>query len=119
MSSEQSTRRKFLKFLGLTASVSLAAPAAFASFIDHEEVKRLNPDQQEFMLRYGSWMDEMTEVARLDVTEPENQENKQRKMTLAQKAEEFQPELEIHMQDKTFTLIYNESIKRLSREIHV
>ena len=119
MSSEQSTRRKFLKFLGLTAGVTLAAPAAFASFVDPEEIKRLNPEQQEFMLRYGSWMDEMTEVARLDVAEPENKENKQRKMVLAEKAGELQPELESHMQDKTFALIYNESIKRLTNEIHI
>jgi hypothetical protein len=119
MSSDQSNRRKFLKFLGLTAGVTLAAPAAFASFINPEEIKRLNPDQQEFMMRYGSWMDEMTEVARLDIAEPENKENKQRKMILAEKAEEFEPELSVHMQDKTFTLIYNESIKRLTNEIHV
>jgi hypothetical protein len=119
MSTEQSSRRKFLKFLGLTAGVTIAAPAAFASFIDPEEIKKLNPEQQEFMMRYGSWMDEMTEIARIDIADPDNKENKRRKMALAQKAEEFQPELDAHMQDKTFALIYNESIKRLTAEIQV
>lgn len=119
MSSEQSTRRKFLKFLGLSAGVTLAAPAAFASFVDPEEIKRLNPEQREFMVRYGKWMDEMTQVARIDLDEPENMENKQRKMVLAENAEKLQPELDIHMKDKTFALIYNESIKRLTVEIHV
>lgn len=119
MSEDQSNRRKFLKFVGLSAGVTLAAPMTFASFIDPVEVKKLTPDQQEFMHRYGNWMDEMTEVARLDKKEPDNIENKRRKLDLADKAEEMKPELSAYMQDKTFAAIYNESIKRLSKEISV
>ena len=117
MSNDQSNRRKFLKFLGLSAGATLAAPAVFASFIDPQEVKRLNSEQQEFMMRYGQWMDEMTEVAALDKTDPENIENKHRKMHLAEKAEEMKPELSSYMKDSTFVLVFNASIKRLSEEI--
>ena len=116
MSEHQSTRRRFLKLLGLSVG-AVASTNAFASFIDSEEIKKLNTEQQEFMGRYGIWMDEMTLVARIQKTHPEDFDNQKKMMTLGVKAEELQPELSKHMKDETFALIFKESIKRLSNEI--
>ena len=95
----------------------MAAPAAFAGFLDEEEIKRLNPEQQEFMMRYGHWMDEMTELAKKDKADPENIENQKQKLILAEKAHEMKPELSAFMKDETFALIYRASIERLTKAI--
>lgn len=116
MSDHKSTRRRFLKLLGLSVGV-VASTNALASFIDEAEIKRLNPEQQEFMVRYGKWMDELTLVARIQKTDPDNHENQKKMMVLGEKAEEMKPELTKHLSDETFALIYTESIKRLSNEI--
>lgn len=116
MSEHPSTRRKFLKLLGLSVG-AVASTNAFASFIDTEEIKKLNSEQQEFMVRYGNWMDELTLVARVQKTHPEDFDNQKKMMVLGVKAEELQPELSKHMQDETFALIFKESIKCLSNEI--
>ena len=117
MSEQHSSRRSFLKFLGLSAGATLVSTSALASFIDKKEILKLNPEQQEFMVRYGKWMDEFTEVARVQQTDPDNLENQKRMMTLGEMAEQLQPELTEHLQDETFALIYRLSIERLSKEI--
>jgi hypothetical protein len=117
MSEQESTRRKFLQIFGLTAGATLLNKTSLASFTDQEEIKKLNPEQQEFMIRYGKWMDEFTEVARIQKTDPDNQENQMQMIVLSKKAEELQPELNEHLKDNTFFLIYKASIKRLSNEI--
>lgn len=116
MSEHQSTRRRFLKLLGLSVG-AVASTNAFASFIDKEEIKKLNPEQQEFMVRYGNWMDELTIVARVQKTNPDDFDNQKKMMVLGTKAQELQPELSMYMKDETFALIFKESIKRLSNEI--
>ena len=117
MTNNQPTRRNFLQFLGLSAGSVLVNTNAFAGFIDHESILKLNPEQQEFMLRYGKWMDEFIEVIRTQKTEPGNMENKVRMIALTEKANEFNPELAQFMKDKTFSLIYRASIQRMSSEI--
>jgi len=69
------------------------------------------------MIRYGKWMDELTEVARIQQADPDNLENQKKMMTLGEMAETLQPELTEHLKDKTFSVIYLASIERLSREI--
>ena len=117
MSGEKSSRRNFLKFLGLSAGATLVSTSALASFVDKKEILKLNPEQQEFMMRYGKWMDEFTEVARIQQTDPDNLENQKKMMTLGEMAEKLQPELTDHLKDYTFSVIYLASIERLSKEI--
>ncbi len=117
MSEKESTRRKFLQLLGLTAGTTLLGSNAMASFTDQEEIKKLNPEQQEFMIRYGKWMDEFTEVIRIQKTDPDNLENHKKMITLTEKVEKLQPELTEYLKDETFSLIYHTSIKRLTNEI--
>lgn len=117
MSDQQSSRRNFLKILGLSAGASLAGKNALAAFVNKEEIRKLNPAQQEFMIRYGKWMDEFTEVIRIQKAEPENMENQKKMVALTERAEKFQPELAGFMKDETFALIYKASIQRVTNEI--
>jgi hypothetical protein len=117
MSEEQSSRRNFLKFLGLSAGATLVSSSALAAFVDKKEILKLNPEQQEFMIRYGKWMDEFTEVIRIQKSQPDNLENQKKILPLSEKAERLQPELTEHMKDETFSIIYLASIERMSMEI--
>ena len=117
MSEQQPSRRNFLKLLGLSASATLVSTSVFASFIDKTEIRKLNSKQQEFMIRYGKWMDEFIEVIRIQRTEPDNLENQKKMIALTEKSEVLQPELTEFMKDKTFALIYLASIERVSKEI--
>ncbi|MBL0103774.1 MAG: hypothetical protein IPP51_08470 [Bacteroidetes bacterium] len=117
MSENTSGRRKFLKYLGFTAGASLVSSKAFSAFIDTDDVKKLNPEQQEFMQRYGKWMDDFIEVIRIQKTDRLNSSNNKRMVELTELAETFKPELSKHLSDETFSLIYRASIDRMSKEI--
>ncbi len=119
MSEKENSRRGFLKLLGLTAGATLASKSVLAAFIDKTEIKKLDPKQQEFMMRYGKWMDEFIEMIRVQKTDPNNITNLKKMVELSDKAEALQPELAEFMKDKTFALIYHASIERVSREIEV
>ena len=117
MAEQTSTRRKFLQFLGLSAGAALTGKQAAASILDAEEIKKLTPVQQKFMLGYEAWMNENIEVIRATQANPEDMENHNRMMALADRAQAFKPELDKHMQDPTFALIYRVSIERMTKEI--
>ena len=117
MSKDQSSRRNFVKSMSLTAGASLLAPLTYAAALDNPEVKKLSPKQQEFMQRYGKWMDEFTEMAIIQKTDHDNFENHQKMLALTNKAAEFRPELTKHLKDPTFSLIYKESIKKVTNQI--
>ena len=117
MSEDQSSRKKFLQLLGLSAGAVLVSNSALAGIVNHEEILKLNPEQQEFMIRYGKWMDEFIEIIRIQKTEPDNIENHKKMIVLTEKAEEMQSKLTEYMQDKTFAMIYMVSIERMRKEI--
>jgi len=117
MSDKQSTRRKFMQALGLSAGAALVSKSAVAGFVNQTEIKKLNPAQQEFMKHYGAWMDEFTEAIRIQKTVPANRKNNMRMMTLTEKAEEMRPELTEFMKDPTFAVIYKVAIERTMKEI--
>ena len=117
MSEQQSSRRKFLRVLGLTGAASLVAPSALAGINKHSEILKLNPEQQEFMIRYEKWMDEFLEVIRIKKDNPENHENNEKMIALTLKVEKMKPELTEFLKDQTFATIYMASIKRVRDEI--
>ena len=114
---KQNSRRDFLRIVGLSAGTVLLSTSAFSSFIDKTEVRKLNPKQQEFMLRYGKWMDDFIEVIRKKKREPDNQGHHKVTMTLSDKAAAFKPELTEFLKDKKFKLVYRAAIDRMSKEI--
>ncbi len=117
MSSEQPTRRKFLELLGITAGASLLSTGAMAEFTNQTEIRRLNPDQQAFMIKYGTWMNEFMEVIKIQKTDPDNSDNQKKMIALTEQAEVFQPQLTAYMKDETFALIYHASIQQMRSEI--
>lgn len=114
---DNSSRRNFLQMLGMSAGASLIGKSALAAFTNTEEIKKLNPQQQEFMMRYGKWMDEFIDVIRVQKDSPDDLENHKKMIALTERSEQLQPELTEHMKDETFSLIYNLSIERMTKEI--
>jgi hypothetical protein len=114
---ETNERRNFLRLLGLTAGAALVSTNAFSIFMKPEEILKLKPEQQEFMKRYGKWMDEFIEVIRIKKHDPLHKDNLDKMNELANRAEAFKPELTEHLKDKTFSIIYLASIERMSIEI--
>ncbi len=117
MSETQSSRRKFLKILGVSAGATVASTSAFAGLIDHTQIQKLSPEQKEFMLIYEKWMDEFIEAIRAKKKEPANVENHKKMMLLTERATTWKPKLTEYMKDKTFALIYQEAIQRTTKEI--
>ena len=117
MSEKESTRRKFLKFLGLSAGATLVSSKMLAGIIKPEDIRTLNPHQQEFMVDYGKWMDEFIDVIRIQKTDRANSENNKKMIALTERAEAFKPQLSEFMKDPNFSLIYKASIERMSKEI--
>ena len=114
---ENRSRRNFLRFVGISAGTALISSSAFSAFIDKTEVLKLNPKQQEFMLRYGKWMDDFIDVIRKKKAEPGTQEHHKVTMALSDKAAAFKPELTEYLKDKNFELMYRAAIDRMSKEI--
>jgi hypothetical protein len=106
-----------MKNMSLLAGGTLLGGPALSNTINADEIKKLNPEQQEFMERYGKWMDDFIEVIRLEKQDPTNIEYKDRIQELTKRGGEFKPELDKHLADKTFFIIYLESIKRVKNEI--
>jgi hypothetical protein len=114
---DRPNRRKFLQWLGLSAGTALAGHGALAAFIDKEEIRKLNPDQQAFLMRYGEWMEQFIVMSRVKKKDPGNADNNRKLMALAEEAEAMRPELVEHMKDETFSVVYKLSIERASKEI--
>lgn len=117
MSEIQSSRRSFLKILGVSVGATVASTTAFAGLIDYSEIQKMNPEQKEFMLTYEKWMDEFIEVIRTKKKEPGNLENHQKMMVLTERAAAWKPQLTEYMKDKTFAFIYQGAIERTTKEI--
>lgn len=117
MSDSLSTRRKFFKFLGLTAGATLISPGSFAAHIDQTEIKKLSNEQRAFINLHEKWMDEFIEVIRVQKKSPEDPENNQKMIALTEKSNEFMPKINEFMKDGTFALIYKMSLERMSKEI--
>lgn len=117
MSENQSTRRKFLQYLGLSAGATLVSSGALAAISAHDDIKKLSSAEREFMLDYGKWMDEFIEVIKVQKTDPDNSENNRKMITLTDSAEKMQPQLTEYMKGERFALIYQASIARMRNEI--
>jgi hypothetical protein len=117
MTEKDSTRRKFLKFFGLSAGATMVAGPALALFTNVQDIRKLNPEQQDFMIDYGKWMDEFIEVIRIQKTNPGDAINQKKMIALTHRAEEFKPQLNLFLKDESFALIYRASIERMTKEI--
>lgn len=117
MSETQSSRRSFLKILGVSVGATVASTTVFAGLIDHSEIQKLNPEQREFMLTYGKWMDEFIDAIRTKKKDPGNIDNHKKMKELTERVAAWKPKLTEYMKDKTFALIYQDAIARTTKEI--
>ncbi|MCF8257576.1 MAG: twin-arginine translocation signal domain-containing protein [Flavobacteriales bacterium] len=117
MSEQPSSRRKFLKATGLAVGATLATVTALHIFEEQLEIAKLTPEQQGFMLEYGKWMDEFIAVMRIENRNPDDLENKKKKIALAHRALDFKPELADHLKDATFSMVYFKAIERVGNEV--
>jgi hypothetical protein len=113
----QSSRKKFLQLLGLSAGATMINGSARVVGINQSDIRKLNPGQKEFMTRYEQWMEEYIQVIRIRKTDPDNIENHKTMIALTHKAEAFKPELAEFMQDETFAGIFRITIEKMTREI--
>lgn len=51
-----------MKTAGLVNGGSLIAKGSMAKSLNEDEIRKLNPEQNEFMERYGLWMDEFRKL---------------------------------------------------------
>lgn len=106
-----------MKNFGLATGGAIIGSSALANKFTDEDIKKLNPEQQEFMDRYGKWMDDYAEAIRLQKKDPNNVEYQSIMQAISLDAAKFKPELDIHMKDQSFLLIYLEAIKRVKNLI--
>jgi hypothetical protein len=109
------SRRNFLKILGLSSGIMAITENANAYKTD--EIIKLTPEQQEFMLNYSKWMDKFIEVIRVQKVDKNNSENNTQLMILSEQAKSWQAVLQHYMTDKNFALIYKVTSERMSIEI--
>ncbi len=114
---KESSRKDFIKMLSKSLGATIANHPILDALAGNEDVLRLNPEQQEFMLAYGKWMDENIEVIQLLKTEPGNMEHHKRMMRLSDSAEEKREQLTQYMTDRNFALIYHASIQKMKDSI--
>ena len=118
MNDKETSRRKFIKYAGISTTGALLSKAAQAADSPvHADFNDLNEEQKEFMHRYEKWMDEFTGGVRLLKKDPENPDYKQKMEVATEKAHLFKSEIAEHMKDKNFAAVYMASIKRVKAEI--
>ena len=117
MSEQESNRKDFLKMLSKSLGGVLTNHPILDALSGNDEILKLNDEQQEFMLKYGKWMDENIELIRLIKLEPGKMEHHQKMMLLSNEAESMQAKLTGYMKDRNFGLIYHASIQKMKAEI--
>ena len=117
MSENPSSRKNFIQLLSQKAGKTILSPNPLSQFFDEEEILKLNPEQMEFMLQYGQWMETYIEVIKIQNQDMSDLNNHKKMMQLTEQAEAWQPQLTEFMKDRTFALIYHASIDKMKNEI--
>ena len=115
----ESTRRDFMRKLGLTLGASLVVGSTEirASIIDKKEKFSLSPVQQTFMERYENWMDEFIVLIRRQSTHPMDIDNNRKIVVLSEQAKGWQKQLVDYMKDENFARYYMTVTERMTKEI--
>lgn len=114
---KESSRKDFIKMLTKSLGATLTNHPVLDALMGNDEVLKLNPEQQAFMLEYGKWMDQNIEVIKLQKQDPDNILHRKAMMELTEKAAAMQPQLIEFMKDRNFALIYHASIQKMRDEI--
>jgi hypothetical protein len=121
MDGYESSRRDFLKKLGLivgAASIATAGISGVAEVItEKKESFKLNPEQSKFMAKYEKWLEEFHDMAKFQKIDSEHLENNKKLMALSEEAKGWQKELIEHMKDENFARYYMITTEKVTMTI--
>ncbi len=118
MDGYESTRRTFLRKIGLTVGAAAVSGVAGATQIIEDKMQfPLTEEQSAFMQNYDRWMDDFLEVIKERKTNPDGLEVNQRLMVLSQESQAWQPQLIEFMKDANFAKHYMIATERMTNEI--
>ena len=118
MDSYESTRRGFLRKLGLSVGVAVAATTVKGAQIIEKNISfPLTDDQQKFIEKYEDWMDSFVEVIKERKLNPDELEVNMRLMKLSEQHETWQKEVKGYMEDENFAKHYMIVTERMTLQI--
>ena len=110
MDGYESTRRDFLKKLGLVVGGAAMASTGFSQVTEliqnKKEEFKLTPVQQQFMDKYEKWLDSFHDMAKFQKVDPDHLDNNKKLVALSEEAVKWQKELIEHMKDENFARHY-------------
>lgn len=118
MDGYESSRRSFIRKLGLTVGATALAGVAKSTQIIEEKIQYpLTADQEEFMENYNRWMNDFVHVIKARKTNPDDLELNKRLMALSEEAQEWQPLVTEYMKDTNFARHYMIATEHMTNEI--
>lgn len=110
MDGYESTRRDFLKKLGLVVGATALTSAGISQAAEIIQNKKeefpLTTEQKKFMKGYEKWLKEFHDMAKFQKFDAEHLGNNQKLVALSEGAKGFQKELIDHMKDENFARYY-------------
>jgi hypothetical protein len=113
MDGYESTRRDFLKKLGLVVGTTALATTGFSQVTNFtekiqnkKEEFKLTSEQQKFMDKYENWLDRFHDMAKFQKIDPDHLGNNKKLVALSDEAKIWQKELIEHMKDDNFARHY-------------
>ncbi len=110
MDGYESTRRDFLKKLGLIATTTAVAASGFAQvenlISNKKEEFPLTPEQRNFMVKYEKWLEEFHDMAKFQKIDADHLDNNKKLVALSEEAKTWQHEIIEHMKDDNFARYY-------------
>ncbi len=118
MDNYESTRRRFIKKLGLSVGMAVAVSGARGAKIIEKHVDfPLSDQQQKFIHNYEIWMDKFVEIIKARRTNPDNLDLNLELMKLSEEHEKWQKEVVEYMKDDNFAKHYMIITQRMTDEI--
>jgi hypothetical protein len=118
MDNYESTRRGFLRKLGLSvgAAVSVTGVKGIEIMEKHLDFP-LSEAQQQFIIKYESWMDNFVKIINLRKGDPDNLEYNLQLMRLSEEHEQWQGEVKTYIEDQNFAKHYMIITQRITNQI--
>lgn len=118
MDQYESTRRKFIRKLGLSIGAAITVSSVLkAGVLDKKENIGITREQQKFMKEYEKWMDDFIEVIHIKKEFPYHIENNKRLIRLTEISKVWQTQLNGYMKDENFARYYMIATERMTHEI--
>lgn len=118
MDSYESTRRGFIKKLGLSVGIAAAySGAKGAKIIENNIDFPLTDNQQKFIHKYEEWMNQFVEIIKARRSNPDDLEINMKLMRLSEQHETWQKEVIEYMKEDNFAKHYMIVTQRMTDEI--